>query len=304
MCVKHRIPSLLLPAMGILLNACAQSEPVVLPDGPGHVVALENPAIEEASGLAVSRVAADRIWLHNDSGGAARLYAVDRQGRSLGEVDLPALQNLDWEDMDAFVLDDRPMLLIADVGDNSAQRPVVTLHWLEEPEPDQSARAVTTSLHLRYPDGPRDCEAVAVDSGETAIYLLTKRDQPPRLYRVPLAAQPLVATAEFVGTVNSIPEPTEQDLLEDPAYGANRSQPTAMSFAADGRRALVVTYKDAYLYERQDGESWLAALNRAPQRIDLPQLPQTEAGGMRADGRTAYVASEQLPAAMVEVALP
>ena len=86
--------------------------------------------------------------------------------------------------------------------------------------------------------------------------------------------------------------------------GAYRSQPTAMSFSADGRRALIVTYKDAYLYRRDVGQTWLDALNRSPQRIDIPQFAQTEAGGMTPDGRSAFIASEQLPAAMVETALP
>ena len=304
MCGEHRISSLLLAAMTLALTGCVQSEPIMLPEGPGRVVALDNPEIDEASGLAVSRRHPDRLWLHNDSGGAAALFAVNRQGQSQGRVELDGVQNIDWEDMDAFVLDAEPMLLVADVGDNNAVRPFVMLHLLNEPELSPGGAAVRRSLRVTYEDGPRDCEAVAVDAADAAVYLLTKRDTPPRLYRVSLGANPLLARAAYLGTVESIPPPTTEDILEDPRNGAYRSQPTAMSFSADGRRALIVTYKDAYLYRRDVGQTWLDALNRSPQRIDIPQFAQTEAGGMTPDGRSAFIASEQLPAAMVETALP
>lgn len=308
MSTHHRISSLPLAGATLviyaLLGACLQRENAVLPEGPGRVVALENRDIDEASGLAISGRNADVLWLHNDSGGSARIYAVNPAGESLGQVDILGARNVDWEDMEAFTLRNTPTLLIADVGDNKGVRRFVTLHFLDEPEPGDGQVEVERSLRLTYPEGPRDCEAVAVAPHEPAVYLLTKRDTPPHLYRVSLSGEAETAVAEFLGTVKSLPPPTPQDLIEDPRYGASRSQPTAMSFSADGRRALVVTYKNAYLYLRNNGESWLDAMNRPPVTIDIPQFAQTEAGAMTPSGDVTFIASEQVPAAMVEIRLP
>ena len=63
---------------------------------------------------------------------------------------------------------------------------------MAEPDPatltpdGQIAARPAHVLRLTYDDGPRDCEAIAIDPGERAIYLLTKRTTPPRLYRVAL----------------------------------------------------------------------------------------------------------------------
>lgn len=286
------------------ISACTGNTPASLPDGPGRILTLTDREIDEASGLAVSRAEPGRLWLHNDSSGAARLYASDHDGRSLGSVDITGVTNTDWEDLAAYSEDDNHYLLIADVGDNRGVRPTVQLHVVSEPITTTAPVSPARTLNVTYPDGPRDCEAVAVDETERAVYLLSKRDAPPRLYRVPLGASTGVVTAEFLGAVGSIPQPTPADRAEDPRFGRYRSQPTAMSFSAAADRALVVTYKDAYLYTRVPGEPWLRALNRAPRIIDLPQLAQTEAGDLTAEGNLAFVASERLPAALVEIPLP
>ena len=306
----NRIPSqplrwrLLCLAALFGLSACTSGTPAAVPEGPGRILTLQNTEIDEASGLVVSRTDHQRLWLHNDSGGAARLYAVDPNGQDLGQVDIRGVANTDWEDMATYTMGGAHFLLVADVGDNNGIRPAVRLHVLAEPETPNGELAPLRSLTVVYPDGPRDCEAVAVDDAALSVYLLTKRDTPPRLYRVPLNTGLPVASAEFLGTVESIPAPTADDLTDDPEFGQNRSQPTAMSFSAAGDRALIVTYKDAYLYTRSQDESWLQALNRAPRVVDLPQFAQTEAGGLNAAGDLTFVGSEQLPAALVEIALP
>jgi hypothetical protein len=48
------------------------------------------------------------------------------------------------------------------------------------------------------------------------------------------------------------------------------------------------------------GQSWIEALAKAPAVIDLPQLPQTEAGTVAADQRSVFAVSERLPATLVQ----
>ena len=83
--------------------------------------------ITEASGLAVSRDNAGVVWTHNDSGGAASLYALGRHGELRATLPLSGAVNVDWEDM---AIGPGPAgapdwLYAADIGDNDAVRPSV-----------------------------------------------------------------------------------------------------------------------------------------------------------------------------------
>ena len=142
---------------------------------------IENSEIDEASGLAASRRRSDLLWTHNDSGAPPRLYAVGVDGRDHGAVDVRGASNVDWEDLAAFQIDEVPYLLIADVGDNDAERRSVMLYIVEEPElrrdrfEDGTAVSVAWSLEVVFEDGPVDCEGVAVDVPGQRVLLVSKR---------------------------------------------------------------------------------------------------------------------------------
>jgi hypothetical protein len=189
---------------------------------------------------------------------------------------------------------------VADTGDNRARRREVALHVVAEPEPDADGLFrgevwPAWTIRFCYEDGPRDCEAVAVDERAGQVLLVSKRTVPPVLYRLPLrpAATDGVLTARRLATVFGLPAPTAADL-EQP-YGRYRSRPTALDLAPNGLRAALLTYKDAYLFARRLGESWAAAFARQPQRIRLPDadsLPQREALCFGPDGQSLLVTSE------------
>ncbi len=267
--------------------------------GPEEAGQLEAPPRLETSGLAASQRTPDLLWTHDDSGGAASLYAVTTTGKFVGALHLRAVHNEDWEDIASYRRENKAWLLIGDVGDNDAKRPTVQLHVVEEPPRDQlkpdtelrvrPARTIT----LRYEDGPRDCESMAVDPIEGMIYLLTKRDDPPRLYRVPLAAPETgVQVARFVRKVPAVMGKSSIDTLIKKVVGKKFSWPTGMDFSANGRTAVVLTYGEPLVFARQAGESWADALGRAPVRLPFPNLPQAEAVCFSTDGRTIFVASE------------
>ena len=58
-----------------------------------------NDEINEASGIASSKNNRDIIWVHNDSGDMARIYAVGLDGSNMGILRLPGIIARDWEDM-------------------------------------------------------------------------------------------------------------------------------------------------------------------------------------------------------------
>lgn len=273
------------------------AEPVF--DGPFIAGPLESPPRHEASGLAASRRASDVLWTHDDSGGEPVVYAIDTAGKKRGALRLLGVKNEDWEDIAAFQRDQKAWLLIADTGDNDAKRDTVQLHVVEEPNPErlrpnaELTAAPAYSLRIRYEDGPRDCESVAVDPVEGAVYLLTKRDAPSRLYRVPLGpSRDKIVVARLVGTAPELAGRSHMDTMIKHLVGKKFSWPTAMDFAADGRTAVVLTYGEPLLFTRRGNESWAEALKRAPTRLLFHGLPQAEAACFSADGRALYVASE------------
>lgn len=269
-------------------------------DFPPGVVTLDQNVLDEASGLARSWRHPGHYWALNDSGGAAALFRFDPHGRVRQRLDLPGIQNIDWESLHSFERDGVAWLLIADVGDNRARRREVQLHLL--PERAEGEVAQVKTLRLRYEDGPRDVEAVAWDPWTNEALLLSKRDQPARLYSVPLDVSAKLAEARLRAEL-SLPPPTAQDLREDPRYGRYRSQPTGMDISRDGRRLLVQTYKHAYLFERARGEDWPDVLARSPRVIEMPVLPQTEGASFSHDESEVLTIGEQLPTRLLRTPL-
>jgi hypothetical protein len=229
------------------------------------------------------------------------LYAIETTGRTRGTLQIGGAKNEDWEDLAAANLDGKAWLIIGDVGDNDAKRKSLRIHFVEEPKAEtlgiagMLAASPAATFKLRFEDGPRDCESLAIDVRERALYLLTKRDPTPRLYRVALPA-PLQSgdlIARQVGTVSHLPQPSALQSLISGHLGKRRAEPCAMDFADDGSAAVVLTYGDLLLFPRQAGESWAEALARPPARLPGHDLPQAEAACFSPDANQIYVASER-----------
>ncbi|MEO1573725.1 MAG: hypothetical protein AAFU65_02070 [Pseudomonadota bacterium] len=268
-----------------------------------RVGTLRDRALREVSGMAVSRRDPNVIWVHNDSGSGPILHAIGAHGGVRARLRLNGATAKDWEDMASFTWNGKPMLMVADVGDNNARRSAVWLHVFEEPDLAEAEDSnnidvdLAWSIPFQFPEGAADCESVAVDTSEGRVLLLTKRQNPPMLYSLPLAPEGAlpgrgkVRKATLLGPVNSIPRPTAADLLADPVFGAFSSQPTSMDVA--GRELVVLTYAHAYRYVRAADQDWAEALSAPPQIVLLPRMKQTEAVTFSADGSGLYVTSER-----------
>ncbi|WP_438480923.1 hypothetical protein [Oleiharenicola lentus] len=263
---------------------------------------LAEPKNREASGLAASHRTKGLLWVVNDSGGDNVVYAIDDKGAARGAVRLQGVKNTDWEDLTSFELDGKAMLLVADTGNNFSTRTPCVLHVFTEPDvarlsPGQEITLTPDySIYFVFEDGARDCEAVTVDAVERAVYLLSKREVPAKLYRVPLqrAQREIPAAARVVGTVPQLPQPLGlQKMVPAPLFGL-RGQPTAIDFAPDGRSALVLLYGGPLLFKRERNESWADALARTPVALPAFDLPQAEAACFSRDGRSIFVCSEKV----------
>jgi hypothetical protein len=262
---------------------------------------LAEPKNQETSGLAASHRTPGLLWTHNDSGGDPVLFALNANGSLRGKVRVEGVANFDWEEMATFELDGKAWLLAADMGDNYAMRRSCVLHVLAEPDATQLSTdgelvlKPEYSIHFIYEDGARDAEALAVDVKERAVYILSKRDETPRLYRLPLAAAPAAqpVAARFLGLLPHLPQPTAlQRSIRLPTQGF-LGWPTAMDFSHDGTLALVLIYEQPLLFPRAPGETWADALARTPIQLTPHQLPQAEAACFSPDDRAIFIGSEK-----------
>ena len=303
------LESFLIALCGFLFNACTASIPQATlsleqRNEGQRLIKLKGQPPHEISGLTPSAKHKNILWVHNDGGNPPEIIAINsKNGRVKHRIAIQNADNRDWEDIARFHYQQQNWLLLADIGDNFSTARHLTLYAFPEPKLESTFIEANWQIRFRYGDGARDAEAIAVDPINNQILVLSKRDLPPRLYSLPLQPSTKVETARFLGTLHHIPAPTAEDLTQDPWYGKYRNQPTAMGISQDGQRRLIVTLKDSYLYSRH-ANGWGFAIQQPPQRIDTPQLPQTEAGDFSADDQGVWVASETLPAQLFYTPLP
>lgn len=235
------------------------------PVAVGLTTTLADPALTESSGVAASRAHPGLLWTHNDAGHGPELYATDSTGRALGRWTVTGAASVDWEDIALGPCPAGTCLVIGDVGDNREGRTSVTLYRFPEPDPTVpgGGTAPVEALVIRYPDRPRDVEALMADPGG-GIWLLSKgRSDGIFLYHVPAGAWTAgQVTALAVGAL-----PIPHDL----AFG---HAVTGAALTPDGRRAVVRTYRDLYFFSRT-ADGTLTPLP-GPNRCDI--------GGLEAQG--------------------
>ena len=265
--------------------------------------------ISEASGIAVSHINQGIIWINNDSGNSATLYAVNAQGSHIATLNISGVTNYDWEDLATFNYQGDNYLLVADTGDNFLERKRYQLHVVKEPTlnmTDTAIQVFTTkpewTTTFSYEDHPKDVESVAIDTKNKRVLLLTKRDFPHQLYSLPLMpdATKKPITAKRLSEIPAFPAPLKSRLgIIDIMNYSN--MPTAMDIASDDSMAVVLTYSSAYLYFKKPTKSWMQTFNQEPKRIDFPTLMQGEAIGFDPAGKYLYITSEKLPAPILKI---
>ncbi|MCH8217197.1 MAG: hypothetical protein IH892_10530 [Planctomycetes bacterium] len=245
----------------------------------GHISSAK---LRETSGMVASRQNAGILWMHNDSGAGAELFAVTQSGETVASYRVTGASARDWEDI---ALGPGPeagqdYLYIGDIGDNGAKRPYVILYRVPEPRvghKNTTAMARTSparALRLSYPDGPHDAETLLVDPLTGDLYIITKRDLFSRVYR----ASPPHST-------------TERILLERVAL-----MPWGFAvggdISADGQLILIRGYSSASMFKRPaKGPLWQAFLEPST-LVPLRQERQGEAICFNAQGTGYYTTSE------------
>jgi hypothetical protein len=246
----------------------------------GHV---DTPAATELSGLVLSRTQPGVLWTENDSGNPNHVFAVAADGTLRSDVTISGAENVDWEDIALGRLPGGgAALLVADIGDNLAQRASVSVYRVPEPHVADGPLIATppaARLELRYPDGPRDAEALLVDPSSGAFVVVEKS----------YIGRAGVYVADHPVTGAPVTMRRRASLSLGVAEAV-----TGGDVSADGRTIALRTYDAVFVWRRKPGETVVAALGRRPcmARTSLPGEGQGEALALTRGGGAFFTVPE------------
>eukprot|EP00931_Biecheleriopsis_adriatica_P022388 TRINITY_DN143_c0_g2_i1.p1 TRINITY_DN143_c0_g2~~TRINITY_DN143_c0_g2_i1.p1 ORF type:complete len:442 (+),score=70.97 TRINITY_DN143_c0_g2_i1:56-1327(+) len=254
-----------------------------------------SPEIDECSGLAASRKNEGRYWTHNDSGGKARLFAIDVKGTRRKTVNVGGAYARDWEDIDVGPgpVDGETYIYIADIGDNYKQRASIQIYRLPEPTVTgnewEEITVPAQKFEVQYPDGARDCEAIFVDQGPAAVaqgtsgrvYVISKHyGYSGDIYWVDLPETP-ASTLTF----------TKGSRLNHGGTGWPAAV-TAADINPEGTLIAVRAYDQLIIYPRQEGSSVDEALQGNGCQVSRHTERQGESVAFGSDGSHYLTVSE------------
>ena len=246
-------------------------------------VALDD--LKEISGVVASRKKPGILWVHNDSGDSAQIYALSTSGKHLGTYLLKGVAAVDWEDIAA----DASHIYIGDIGDNAEERTSIVIYRVAEPEVTTDQEAVSENITeiesypLKYPDRPHNAEAMFVDPISGDIYIVTK-EQVDDISVFRAAGPHGNAQMKTMELIASFPIQSEDGPILMMTTGADISP--------SGDAILVRTYYSAYWWARVPGVPLGESFKGKACIVSLQYEQQGEAIGFDFDGLGYYTISE------------
>lgn len=238
--------------------------------GDQPVFHFADPRLDESSGLVDLGATVLTI---NDSGDGPYVYDVDAQsGRTVGVTTYTTDQ---VEDVEAIARGPDGTVWVADIGDNRANRALVTVYALPPVQPGDHT-VTAKRYYFEYQGGPRDAETLLVSPTTGRLYVASKGLFSGQLFEAP----------EHLGT--------DHPNLLRPVTRVGGTV-TDGSFTPDGRFVLLRNYSTAELY---DARTW-----KSPVAMDLPSQRQGEGLAMLPSGREVLLSSEGDHSAVLSVPL-
>lgn len=257
-------------------------------NAPEAMATVDEPALDEMSGIVASRKHPDIFWVHNDSGDVARFFAIDVRGQVRGVYRLRGVAAFDWEDLAIGPgPDGTPWLYLGDIGDNRETRAGIVVHAL--PEPDELSGHLTDptmvdaeSYYMQYPDGAFDAETLLLEPDRSLIIITKSPIGQSGVYRSTYPHD-----AEELRTLDKIGEII---LGIEPIPGDRRA--TGGDLTPDGRLFALRTNNHVWIWPIGTEERLEEAILRPPCIAPSPHEPQGEALGFDIDPPTYWTISE------------
>lgn len=251
---------------------------------PGRKVGVvETSLIEEASGIVASQRNDGVLWVHNDSGDRAAVYAIDTTGKLLGTCRLSGVYARDWEDIALGPGPDPNLhyLYIGDIGDNAGRRRSIKVYRVPEPKVDAAKPfgrltiGPTDTIELNYPDQPRDAETLLLDPLTRDLYLISKRNLLCKAFRAPY------------------PQSTTRPNVLERVCTLSFAIAVGGDVSPDGKRVIVRGPYNASIWVRPEGQPLWKAFQEGSRGIPLMAEPQGEAICFDGRGRGYFTLSEK-----------
>ncbi|KAL4227264.1 hypothetical protein ACF0H5_012710 [Mactra antiquata] len=270
----------------IVYNLLMQSTCAVPQFTHGRVVGrISSGRVYEVSGCAASRVHPGVLYVHNDHGDSARIFAVDSNTAIVvGEYHISGARNNDWEDIAVGPCDwadERSCIYILDGGsaDKYPEHENTVYRVVEPDRIDITQLPVDSALQYNW---------TAKSSGTIMV------DEEANVFVI----------AEGVGLHNMIVQlpsaawgsPTAVFVQSDSMYGIaqySKKGPLGGDISADGKEILVKDYYNIYYYSRNAEENVPFLLSQLGDRVPyIQESDWGEAVCWSADGKYYYTLAE------------
>jgi hypothetical protein len=226
---------------------------------------VEYDALNEASGIAMSRRYTNVLWSHNDSGDESRIYAMSMRGKHLGVFQLKDITAIDFEDIACGPgpLTNTSFIYVADMGDNKAKRKIKYIYRFQEPEIKQlipkKIHWITTfdRIAIEYPDGLHDAETLLIEPNSCDLYIVSKREEQIGVYR--LSYPQSTQTINYAKKIATLPFTW--------AVGGDLSP--------DGNELLVKTESTVYYWKKASQEP-ISAFFKTPNLMSVPYVQELQ----------------------------
>lgn len=259
----------------------ASEGPAEIEPQTNQVFVIDDPRVEESSGLMTSRMLSGIVYTVNDKGNEPTVYMVDRAGTVVGTVGVENSENTDWESLaPATDVDGVPSIVIGDVGDNELVRDEVFAYIVAEPTEPGTYEAPSELIRMAFPDGPHNAEAILVHPTNGQLYIVTKEPDGGSVYR----------TRKPLNELRTDRVITLKLHAQFSGYTVSGGD-----FLPDGRPVLR-TARTVRI---------LPSFGNEPEAVlRLPKMPQGESVTVELDGASVLVGTEGRPSPVYRVKLP
>ncbi len=267
------------------IDSGSPSGPIVEPpSSPEEACRVTDPRLDELSGLAASTQHPGILWTHNDSGDAARIFALDAITCEVRAV--VRLSGVNARDNEAIAVgrdaNGQAVIWVGDIGNNAATFSSARLYRFKEPtQIKNQTLSVAATITVKYFEEPYNAEALLVQPSPAGrMWIATKREAAQGAYYELPASVWGDSKTVTVRPVGSVPALT-----------------TDATYAPDGRHYAIRTYFGGTQFQGPPPGSDSADL-------DIGYRGQGEALTYSHDSRFLYAISEGPGSPLTKIPLP